>query len=314
MSVKIKNEDIFNCTEDIIVHQVNCQGVMGAGIAREIRRKYPKAFTEYKNICATHKPEDLLGCYQSVGCNNKIICNLFGQLTYGSDKKKVYTSYAAFKTSLTAIRDLAKKHNFTIAIPYGIGCGLANGSWDIVYNLICDIFQDYDIVIYRKGKNNNSKRTSNTNTEYDVSPISITSFRGEYGFLSNMHCQHMFKYEDAFFTSVESAFQSQKDPSKVDYFVNLNPVDAKRLGNKLQLRSDWEKVKDGIMYDIVYAKFSQNPYLKNKLLETSNKQLVEVNSYNDNYWGVTFDINSNKYIGLNKLGEILMKVRDELSI
>jgi len=45
---------------------------------------------------------------------------------------------------------IAKKNNLSIAIPYGIGCGLAGGKWDIVYDIIEEVFNDYDVVIYRK--------------------------------------------------------------------------------------------------------------------------------------------------------------------
>ena len=56
----------------------------------------------------------------------------------------------------------------------------------------------------------------------------------------------------------------------------------------------------------VNAKFSTNESLKKRLLETGDEELIEGNTWNDTYWGVC------KGVGLNKLGEILMRVREEL--
>ena len=61
------------------------------------------------------------------------------------------------------------------------------------------------------------------------------------------------------------------------------------------------------MYEIVLAKFSQNEYLKRRLLETGNALLIEGNDWGDTYWGVC------NGRGKNKLGKILMRVRTELA-
>ena len=65
------------------------------------------------------------------------------------------------------------------------------------------------------------------------------------------------------------------------------------------------QVRDKIMYDINVIKFS-NPYLRNLLLTTGDRYLEETNWWKDDYWGV---VNGQ---GLNKLGLILMKIRDEI--
>lgn len=65
-------------------------------------------------------------------------------------------------------------------------------------------------------------------------------------------------------------------------------------------------MKDRIMYNVVYTKFSQNEDLKTKLLQTEDEYLVEGNTWNDNYWG-----RCNPY-GLNRLGLILQLVLDEI--
>lgn len=72
------------------------------------------------------------------------------------------------------------------------------------------------------------------------------------------------------------------------------------------MRPDWEEVKYDVMYEIVKAKFIQNPDLKEKLLSTGDEYLVEGNHWGDRTWG---QVNG---VGKNWLGKILMKVREEL--
>jgi ribA/ribD-fused uncharacterized protein len=72
------------------------------------------------------------------------------------------------------------------------------------------------------------------------------------------------------------------------------------------LRKDWEAVKDSIMHEAVLAKFTQHADERAILLATGGSTLVE-HTEKDHYWGDGGDGS-----GKNRLGEILMKVRDEL--
>lgn len=131
----------------------------------------------------------------------------------------------------------------------------------------------------------------------------IREFRGEYSFLSNFHACTI-EYEGYTYQNVESAFQAQKDLSRRNEFESLNPTMAKRLGRRVNLRSDWETVKVDIMKELVKCKFEQHPELKEQLLKTGNRLLIEGNTWNDTFWGVC------KGKGKNTLGEILMELRD----
>lgn len=106
----------------------------------------------------------------------------------------------------------------------------------------------------------------------------IDKFRGNFYYLSNFYNAPI-TWEGITYKNNESAFQSAKllDINKRLLFANLNANDAKRKGRRVQLRPDWEKVKTKIMYDICYAKFTQNQYLKDKLLSTGNEYLIEGN-------------------------------------
>ena len=139
---------------------------------------------------------------------------------------------------------------------------------------------------------------------------SITDFHEEpYQFLSNFYEASVF-YDGLTFGSSEAAFQAQKclTPEEKVQFTEYGPGKSKGVGRRVQLRPDWETVKYGIMEEIVRAKFLQHPELARQLLDTGEKVLVEGNHWGDTCWGV--DTRTGQ--GENRLGKILMKVRDEL--
>ena len=136
----------------------------------------------------------------------------------------------------------------------------------------------------------------------------INSFRDEYYFLSNFY-EVPVTYNGITYKNNEAAFQAQKvAPSKEAMleFKDLNSTEAKKLGRKVSLRSDWENVKVQIMRDLVYAKFTQNADLQEKLIDTGDEYLEEGNTWGDRVWGA---VNG---VGANLLGQILMEVREEL--
>lgn len=143
----------------------------------------------------------------------------------------------------------------------------------------------------------------------------IDCFDAEYAFLSNFY-EHDFEYKGLTYKSGEHAFQAAKclNPSEAKWVYSApTPGIAKRRGRQIALRSDWEQIKDSIMYELVSAKFAA-PELAEKLLATGDAELIEGNYWHDNCWGVCSCGTSrcqNKH-GENRLGKILMKVRSEL--
>lgn len=138
--------------------------------------------------------------------------------------------------------------------------------------------------------------------------MTIKGFRGENYFLSNFYkCKVV--YNGITYLNNEAAFQSMKTLSveQRKEFADLDPLSAKHKGRNIRLRDDWEEVKDRVMYEICRNKFVQNKDLQIKLLNTDNKYLEECNTWNDREWGTC------NGIGKNKLGKILMKIRDELN-
>jgi O-acetyl-ADP-ribose deacetylase (regulator of RNase III) len=145
--IKIVNADILTATEACICHQVNCAGVMGAGVAKAISGKYPVVKTEYMEFCNSNN--DLLGKVNEARVNERqVVLNIFGQRSCGSNRNRVYTEYNALKHAFGAIKK--QYGDKSLAFPYKFGCGLANGNWCTVYGLIEEYFGDMDVAIYHK--------------------------------------------------------------------------------------------------------------------------------------------------------------------
>lgn len=131
----------------IICHQVNCKGVMGAGLALQIKNKFPMVYKHYKDKCL--QIENGIGGLGDVQfCsvlseNGYIIANIFGQYDYG--RGRCHTDYNALKKAFNTIA-LAFP-NFTIRIPYKIGCGLGGGDWSVVSQIIQSTLVDAGVEV-----------------------------------------------------------------------------------------------------------------------------------------------------------------------
>ena len=163
MSIQYKMDNILESEEDYICHQVNCQGVMNGGLARQIRNKWPIVYKAYSDGfrerrikidelcgefgCQIDISESLLGHLQQVAINGKqTVVNMFAQQYYGNGGR--YTSYDAFWTCLGGIRDSVPKGS-SIAFPVGIGCGLGGANWQVIKQMIIEVLNDdYLIVFY----------------------------------------------------------------------------------------------------------------------------------------------------------------------
>ena len=144
MAIQIVNGDILNVSDSIICQQVNCRGVMGAGLAKQIRDKYPTVYPDYKRYAST----DSLGtCLFVPVADGNIVANLFGQLDYGRGIR--YTQYAALEQCLRRVAEVSRERCKPVAIPFNLGCGLAGGDWTVVLSLIKQILTDTDTTIYR---------------------------------------------------------------------------------------------------------------------------------------------------------------------
>ena len=132
--------DILSSGADIICQQVNCQDTMGSGLAKEIRDNFPSCYEGYKMFRAGKTPSVLLGKVNWVQDNHgPIFANIFAQLRYGRSEDGHF-SYTALRNGLTEVCTHAMAHNRSVAIPHGISCGCGGGDWEIVSNIIEEVF------------------------------------------------------------------------------------------------------------------------------------------------------------------------------
>ena len=143
--IRIKNGDLLKAPEDILVHQVNVQGVMGGGIAKQIATQYPRTEAQYKKFCTNRKNDYglLKGRVDMSKEQGKYIANMFSQ------KSNFDTDYKAMEEGLIKIRNYAINRNLSVAMPFKIGCGIANGDWELVLDVINKVFKDYEVTLYR---------------------------------------------------------------------------------------------------------------------------------------------------------------------
>lgn len=127
------------------------------------------------------------------------------------------------------------------------------------------------------------------------------------------------------FTSSEQALQYNKalkfhdDESARIILSTDKPAEQKQLGRSIVNfdSTEWSNTRDELFQDILRAKFGQNVISKNYILSTGNKILAEA-SLRDTYYGTGYSINhkdtlSGSWPGDNKLGSMLMAIRDELN-
>lgn len=142
------------------------------------------------------------------------------------------------------------------------------------------------------------------------SPLRFYRQGDAYGEFSNFS-PHPIELAGRTWPTTEHYFQAQKfpgTPHEEEIRRAKSPGDAARMGRERSrpLRADWETVKDGIMYDALRAKFTQHARLRRVLLSTEDRVLIE-HTRNDRYWADGGDGS-----GLNRLGELLMRLRAEL--
>jgi ribA/ribD-fused uncharacterized protein len=133
----------------------------------------------------------------------------------------------------------------------------------------------------------------------------IDDFHGANFFLDNFFPAPTM-YEGVVYPTSEHAFQAAKstDPTmRAEFAKMVSPGMAKRYGNAIQLRPDWEDVKVQVMRDVLADKFARHPFIAKALLATGDAELIEGNTWDDKFWGVCDGE------GENYLGRLLMELR-----
>jgi ribA/ribD-fused uncharacterized protein len=128
-----------------------------------------------------------------------------------------------------------------------------------------------------------------------------------YGCFSNFS-RHAFELDGAWWPTSEHYFQAQKFVD-TPYAEQIRQASTASMAAKMgrgrsyPLRSDWEQVKDSVMFQGVLRKFEIHDDIRSILLGTGEELLIE-NALKDYYWGCGADGS-----GQNKLGKVLMSIR-----
>jgi len=141
--------------------------------------------------------------------------------------------------------------------------------------------------------------------------INIPYYESSFFALHNFSA-HSIVYKGAVYPTVEHAYHSSKfDDVDIKKEIQQagNPLLAYTLGQKYASarKSNWDEIKVNVLYEIIKEKVNQHEEVKNTLLSTGSDEIVEVNP-NDDFWGSGKDRN-----GQNNTGQILMRIRQELS-
>lgn len=154
ITLKVFRGNILSVDHGILVQGCNCQGVMGSGMAKHIKEKYPSVAQRYVE---RHRAQGLLlgdvqfvwnplllGDYPDIGGallrrqdhstelpRSLIVANAMTQEFYGRDPNVVYVDYNAVFAAFARVRILAEATGLPVVFPL-IGAGLANGDWKTI--------------------------------------------------------------------------------------------------------------------------------------------------------------------------------------
>lgn len=144
--ITCKVGNVLDIPNGIIVHGCNCQGVMGSGIAREIKERFPKVFDVY------HKGPLRMGeIIPVMVTEKKWIVNAMTQFGFGHGKRQVdYDAVAnAFERTVEFAESLRLTGNDLPILFPKIGAGLGGGDWEIIAKIIDQTVPDsFDKVLY----------------------------------------------------------------------------------------------------------------------------------------------------------------------
>ena len=144
--IKYIKGDLLTTDASVIVHGCNCQGVMGSGVAKQIKEKYPVVYERYMMVYK--KYPDLLGKIQIVNISENLkIVNCFTQEFYGKDGTR-FIDYYAIQSCMRKLGHFCKVTNINkIAMPK-IGCGLGGGNWNKVEDIIKHELRSTNVLVY----------------------------------------------------------------------------------------------------------------------------------------------------------------------
>ena len=140
---------------NVIAHSCNTRNIMGAGIAKQIKDRYPEAYeADWRAFNSNYGVT--LGKFSKADIgDHKYIYNMYTQATIGTGREVDYEKFwqALKRVEQDLFEMKISKHEYdgspppVLGLPWGISCGLAGGNWEIISAMINDIFVDSPIKV-----------------------------------------------------------------------------------------------------------------------------------------------------------------------
>lgn len=149
MGIEIIKGDLFTTDCQVIAHQVNCQGVMGSGVALQVKEKHSRAYERYYQM-VMKQGGNVKGRCQLVESNDIQVANLFGQEFFGYDNRQ-YTDINLLNNALLDLKDqMIGKGLCSVAFPFKMASDRGGANWEDVYELIEIHFgTEFEVKIYK---------------------------------------------------------------------------------------------------------------------------------------------------------------------
>ncbi len=146
MPISYVTGDLLDAPQRLILQSVNAKGAMNSGVAKAIRQKYPKVYTDYRKVFDATGLK--LGTVIYSDCGQHIVGNIVGQATYGREEGRRYVSYDALDIGLTNVNNYCVSFGFDeVAMPL-MGAQLGGGRWPIVAEIINARLIDVQPIVY----------------------------------------------------------------------------------------------------------------------------------------------------------------------
>lgn len=142
--------NLLDAPKGLLVHGVNSRGVMGSGIALDVKRRFPTAFQDYQKKCyTTPNLHALLGeIVVSRIREDLFIINAFTQRNYGVYHQWTDENNQAIKNCFHKVNILAKHYKLPVCFPM-IGTGLGKGDWSQIKEIILNTLdKEIDKTLY----------------------------------------------------------------------------------------------------------------------------------------------------------------------
>ena len=144
--VKEFKGNLLDFPEDInvIAHQANTLNVMGAGIALQIKDKWPEVYETDRDFSNQHMAK--LGLFSATKVKEGIVVNLYGQNNINGGRNTDYEGiYSAMNKLYELMSSPENMGKYVVGFPHGMSCGLAGGDWRIIHTMIESLADKYGV-------------------------------------------------------------------------------------------------------------------------------------------------------------------------